>query len=166
VLTGLLNRRALNEHLAKAIERCEAKSFPVSVLMIDVAAGDELLRSIGQLLRSTLRDSDTAFRCGGDEFVVVLEGSDAAGARALATRLTTLVDGLTKTLKVPAQPRLSIGAATLSELAAPSPDALLEEADKQLYAVKGDRKRGPAPAAARQPSQQPTQPKPPLRKTA
>ena len=89
VLTGLLNRRALDEHLAKAMERCAAKGLAVSVLMIDVdnfkplndtlghAAGDELLRSIGQLLRSTLRDGDTPFRCGGDEFVIVLEGSDA-----------------------------------------------------------------------------------------
>ena len=65
VLTGLLNRRTLNEHLAKAMERCDENGLPISVLMIDVdnfkplndtlghAAGDELLRSIGQLLRST-----------------------------------------------------------------------------------------------------------------
>jgi diguanylate cyclase (GGDEF)-like protein len=157
VLTGLLNRRALNDHLAKVIERCAVKGLPVGVLMIDVdnfkplndtlghAAGDDLLRSLGQLFRSTLRDSDTAFRCGGDEFVIVLENSDTKGARSLADRLTALVDGLTKTMKVPSPPRLSIGAATLSEISPQSADALLEEADKRLYAVKGGRKRGSTP---------------------
>ena len=91
VLTGLLNRRALDDHLSRVIEQNIAASMPVSVLMIDVdnfkplndtlghAAGDELLRSIGQIFRSTLRDRDTAFRCGGDEFVIVLDGSDMAG---------------------------------------------------------------------------------------
>jgi diguanylate cyclase (GGDEF)-like protein len=154
VLTGLLNRRALNEHLAQAIERCDKANRPISVLMIDVdnfkplndtlghAAGDELLRSLGQLLRSTLRENDVAFRVGGDEFIIVLEGSDTASAAALAGRLTTLVDGLVKTLKVAAPPRLSIGSASLNEVPERTADALLEEADKRLYAIKGERKRG------------------------
>jgi diguanylate cyclase (GGDEF)-like protein len=159
VLTGLLNRRALNDHLVKAMERCDQNGLPISVLMIDVdnfkplndtlghAAGDELLRSIGQLFRSTLRETDTAFRCGGDEFVIVLEGSDAKGAAVLSNRLVKLVDGLANTFKVAQPPRLSIGAATLADLPEPSADALLQEADKRLYAVKGDRKRGTTPPA-------------------
>jgi diguanylate cyclase (GGDEF)-like protein len=171
VLTGLLNRRALNDHLAKVVQRCTSTGLPASVLMIDVdnfkplndtlghAAGDHLLRSIGQLLRSTLREKDTGFRCGGDEFVIVLEGSDITSANALATRLTSLVDRLVATLKVPALPRLSIGTASLADVSTPSAEALLAEADKRLYAIKGNRKRGallPPPSPA----------KPPLRKSA
>ena len=151
-LTGLLNRRAMDEHLAKTLETCAAASVPVSVLMIDVdnfkplndtlghAAGDELLRSIGQLLRSTLRGSDAAFRCGGDEFVLILQGADSQAAQVVAEHLTLLVDGLVKTLKVPALPRLSIGGACITELAEPSAPSLLEEADKRLYSVKKQRK--------------------------
>ena len=152
-LTGLLNRRALDEHLAQAMERCTNKGVPLSVMMIDVdhfkllndtlghAAGDELLRSIGQLLRSTLRETDSAFRCGGDEFIVVLEGMDTKQARSLSDRLVALVDGLTKTLKVPITPRFSIGAACLAEVVPQTAEALLDAADKRLYAVKGDRRR-------------------------
>ena len=143
----------MDEHLAKAIERSAAAGTPVSVLMIDVdhfkplndtlghAAGDELLRSIGQIFRSTLRENDTAFRCGGDEFVVVLDGSDLICANALAQRLGTTVNGLVKTLKVPALPHLSIGAATLSEVTPCTAGALLKVADKRLYAAKANHKR-------------------------
>ncbi len=153
VLTGLLNRRALNEHLTHAIERCAKSDLPISVLMIDVdnfkplndtlghAAGDDLLRSIGQIFRSTLREGDVAFRCGGDEFVVVLEGSDFPSATALSKRLTALVDGLAKTYKVAAPPRLSIGAAGLYEVPEATAEALLHEADTRLYAIKAERKR-------------------------
>jgi diguanylate cyclase (GGDEF)-like protein len=168
-LTGLFNRRGLNEHLGKAIERA-AKGGALSVLMMDVdnfkplndtlghAAGDELLRSIGQILRSTLRENDLAFRCGGDEFVIVLEGCDEPAAIALANRVMELMDALAKTVKVVNPPRLSIGVAALDRKSAQTPEALLEAADKRLYAVKGERKRGISPDAKG--------PKPALRKTA
>ena len=50
-------------------------------------AGDDLLKAIGQLIRSTIRGEDVGFRCGGDEFVVLLPGSAAESGRALADRL-------------------------------------------------------------------------------
>lgn len=152
-LTGLLNRRALDEHLLAVFHRAREARLPVGVLMIDVdnfkplkdtlghAAGDEFLRSLGQILRSTLRDGDVAFRCGGDEFVVVVEGSSEQAAAVLAQRLTSLVDGLSRALKVPAPPRLSIGAATTRDTARQSPQSLLEEADRRLYAIKSERKK-------------------------
>jgi diguanylate cyclase (GGDEF)-like protein len=179
VLTGLLNRRALNEHLAKVIERNVACGSAVSVLMIDVdnfkplndtlghAAGDELLRSMGQLFRSTLRETDAAFRCGGDEFVIVLDGSDIARANEVAERIGKTIDALVKPLKVPALPRLSIGAASLGEVSPATAAALLEEADKRLYVKKGARKRGSSPAPAAPPAVPATPAaKPQLRKSA
>ena len=152
-LTGLYNRRMLDEHLPPLVERRRADGGPLSVLMADVdhfkmlndtlghAAGDELLRSIGQLIRSGIRDGDLAFRFGGDEFVVLLDGCDAPAARKLADRLISLVDALTKPMRVPRPPRLSVGVGRLADLADPSPHALLRQADRALYEEKRSRKR-------------------------
>ncbi len=151
-LTGLYNRRMLDEHLPRLIERRKADRQALSLLMIDVdnfkllndtlghAAGDDLLRSIGQLIRSTIRDNDLAFRCGGDEFVVILDACDADSAARLTSRLTDLVDALVKPLKLVKPPRLSIGISQLSELHEPTPAAMLEQADRQLYDVKTQRR--------------------------
>ncbi|MDB5303015.1 MAG: sensor protein [Phycisphaerales bacterium] len=160
VLTGLFNRRMLDEQLAQAIERCQTGGILLTLMMIDVdnfkllndtlghAAGDDLLRSMGQIIRSTIRETDAAFRVGGDEFVILLEGTEPQAAQALAARLTSLVDGLANTLHVSKPARLSIGLAHLSDLRVPSPEALLHNADEALYRIKADRKRASAPAPA------------------
>ena len=152
MLTGLYNRRMLDEHLPRLVERRKNASPGLCLLMIDVdhfkllndtlghAAGDELLRSIGQLIRSTIREEDMAFRCGGDEFVIVLDDGAIDDGHIMADRLISLVDGLTRTLHVPLAPRLSIGVSRLSDLQDPTPQALMEEADRLLYEVKGARK--------------------------
>ena len=148
-LTGLFNRRALDELLPRLIDHCRGAGEDLSVLMIDVdhfkalndnlghAAGDEMLKSIGQLIRSGVRSSqDAGFRCGGDEFVVVMPGAPLPPARALAERLANLVANLAKTLRVTPKPGLSVGVCALSELPSPTAGALLAEADKRLYAMK------------------------------
>src|ERR1700733_6360767 len=78
VLTGLFNRRMFDEHLPQIAERCAAEKIELSLLAIDVdnfkklndtlghGAGDELLRNIGQIIRSGIREEDAAFRLGGD----------------------------------------------------------------------------------------------------
>ncbi len=100
-----------------------------------------MLKEIGQLIRSTLRGNDQAYRCGGDEFVVVLQECDAAAGRQIANRLESLVKGLTKSLKVKFPPQLSIGLCALSELPTPAADILLKTADARLYEVKATRPR-------------------------
>jgi diguanylate cyclase (GGDEF)-like protein len=153
-LTGLHNRRMLDDCLAAAMERARNEDWPLCLLMIDVddfkllndtlghAAGDELLRSLGQVIRSSLRDEDLAFRCGGDEFVIVLTNTDRRQGDLIAQRLTSLMDAMGKMLRVERRPRLSIGLATPFDLGTePTAEALLAEADKQLYAVKSARKK-------------------------
>lgn len=151
VLTGLSNRRALDTQLPALFKQCKLSGADLVVLMIDVdyfktlndtlghAAGDELLKQIGQLIRSSTRQTDYAFRCGGDEFVVVLPNATPAVGRRLAERLRSLVDGLAKTLRVPNAPQLSIGVASMNVTNAASEVELLAEADKALYAVKAAR---------------------------
>ncbi len=158
-LTGVLNRRAFDEQMPRAIQSCRAIRQNLVLLIIDVdhfkvlndtlghQAGDDLLRSIGQIIRSTIRDTDQAFRYGGDEFVVLLPDADLASAKALGDRLRYLVDGLTKHVRnLNPRPQLSIGIASLQDdLRAGLADAeLLAIADKRLYAIKNAR-----PAAMR-----------------
>jgi diguanylate cyclase (GGDEF)-like protein len=161
VLTGLFNRRVLDDCLDEIVQRCRQDRTPLCLLMIDVddfkllndtlghAAGDTLLRCVGQLIRSSVRQQDLAFRCGGDEFLIVLPQCPKPQGEALARRLTDLVDALAKTLNVKRRPRLSIGVSMLSDLpVAADGAALIKEADARLYAVKTARKKGADPRAA------------------
>ncbi|MDF3936600.1 sensor domain-containing diguanylate cyclase [Pseudomonas citronellolis] len=97
-LTGLGNRKAFNEQLPEALQRC-AGGASVALLYVDLdhfkpvndrfghAAGDAVLAQVGERLRSNLRQPDLAFRLGGDEFAVVLEAVDSGTAESLARRL-------------------------------------------------------------------------------
>lgn len=147
-LTGLFNRRALDGYLPEAVERCTAAGSALCVLMIDVdhfkplndtlghAAGDQMLKSLAQIIRSTIRDGDVAFRNGGDEFVVVLEGCPPEQGRALAERIESLANNFGKSFRVQYPPGLSIGIANLSDVREAHAPTLLRAADAALYKVK------------------------------
>jgi len=151
-LTGLYNRRALDELLPTLIARCRRDVKPLALLMLDVdnfkrlndtkghAAGDDFLRSVGQLIRSSIRPEDYGFRCGGDELVVVLPDCSKSGAESLLKRLTELGDALGKSAGSIPPARLSIGCVTLYDLVDPKSETLLAEADRRLYEIKQKRK--------------------------
>lgn len=153
-LTGLRNRRALDEEYPRVFEACKAAGTDLCVVLMDVdhfkplndtlghAKGDELLRSIGQLIRSTIREGDLAYRYGGDEFVLVLPGESTSAGASLAGRLESLVDGLVKPLRLPLSPRLCYGVASALETKWPAAGDLLEASDKKLYDRKLLRKQG------------------------
>lgn len=98
-LTGVLNRRSLIERLDAACMRAKARGLPVSVLFIDLdhfkqindsyghAAGDACLAAIIAPIHAELRQSDTIGRYGGEEFLVILSGADAASAQPIAERI-------------------------------------------------------------------------------
>ena len=83
-LTNLYNRRYLNEFLSRELIRIAREKYTLCVAMLDIdnfkkfndtychLAGDEVLKTIGQLLTKNFRESDISFRFGGEEFVVVL----------------------------------------------------------------------------------------------
>ena len=98
-LTGLGNRRAFERDLEIALRRAERTRSPLALLYLDVdglkrvndrfghVAGDETLRALGAVMRSSSRlGTDAAYRVGGDEFVMVLT-ADSTGADAIAERL-------------------------------------------------------------------------------
>jgi diguanylate cyclase (GGDEF)-like protein len=155
-LTGLYNRRMLDQLLPQLIQQGHTERKPLTLLMIDVdhfkklndtlghAAGDELLKSIGQIIQSTIRQGDIGCRCGGDEFVVLLPGCTVEQSTRVSDRLESLVQSLTETYKVPQRPRLSIGISSTNDLKEPTAANLLKAADDRLYKTKEARK---APSA-------------------
>jgi diguanylate cyclase (GGDEF)-like protein len=154
-LTGLHNRRYFREALAVEVQRARRQRQPLSVLILDAdgfkavndtfghQAGDALLKDIADVLRHTVRVFDISARIGGDEFAVLMPGSDSAAAALTGERIRRLLASLSlpKTAEG-TSPKLcmSIGAAVLQPAA--NGEDLLADADRALYQAKttgGDR---------------------------
>lgn len=148
-LTGLYNRRYLEESLDREISRARRSGRPIGVMMIDIdhfkqcndtfghAAGDAVLHAAGQRMLSLTRGEDILCRYGGEEFVLVMTN---ASARAAWERAEALRVGVQE-LKVEHESR-QIGPVTLSIGVAMLPDhgdsgqAVLQAADAALYQAK------------------------------
>lgn len=150
-LTGLYNRRHLDNSLATEFSRFERTGGPLAVLMFDIDhfkkfndthghdQGDRVLQFVARTFQETLRKYDMACRYGGEEFVGILPNTTLEGAYAVAERLRHEIEiGEVDGLKV----TISLGVAAIPELMASSPDALIELADAALYRSKaGGRNR-------------------------
>jgi diguanylate cyclase (GGDEF)-like protein len=151
-LTGLSNRRGIDEDLARAFARTRRRGEPLTVLMIDLdrfkqvndrfghEAGDRVLLAVADCLREALRVEDIYGRVGGDEFVVAMTGADEAAGRAAAERLghsAAKVD--LSELGLPNGIPMSIGLACGVHT---TPEDLMRAADVELYRVKGARRAG------------------------
>lgn len=148
VLTGLLNRRALQGHLEGAICEARRRGTPSSLVLLDLdgfkqlndqlghAAGDELLRRVGELLRFNLRASDAAFRLGGDELCFHLPGRSLDEARYVAERLQAQVE--LEALTMESTISFSAGCTTIRP--DDTPTSVLERADALLYLAKASGK--------------------------
>ena len=148
-LTGLFNRRYLDESLQREVVRCQRRSLPLAVLMLDVdhfkafndthghAAGDALLSAIGHALQAATRSEDLVCRYGGEEFTVVLVETDGDEALARANEIRMAIASTTvQHLKQTIGPcTASIGLAMLPRDGV-TPSALLEKADAALYRSK------------------------------
>jgi diguanylate cyclase (GGDEF)-like protein len=100
-LTGIANRRACEEALASEIAQADRLGTTLTLVLADLddfkrvndehghAAGDDVLREFASVIRATVRDSDVAGRWGGEEFLLLLPGADAAGGAQLAERVRT-----------------------------------------------------------------------------
>ena len=143
-LTGLLNRRYIEERLAEEINRAGRSSGPLSFLMLDVdefksyndrfghPAGDEALRIVGAVLKDAVRGADVAARYGGEEFSILLPETTNSEARVIAERIRQNVDQAEfPNRKV----TVSIGIATYSESLKTAVE-LVDAADKALYRAK------------------------------
>jgi diguanylate cyclase (GGDEF)-like protein/PAS domain S-box-containing protein len=96
-LTGIMNRRAFEERVTRALNSKRASEYPLSLLFIDLdhfkqvndsaghAAGDELLKQLGKLMQSRIRENDVLARLGGDEFAIMLTACPNDMAEKIAT---------------------------------------------------------------------------------
>jgi diguanylate cyclase (GGDEF)-like protein/PAS domain S-box-containing protein len=152
-LTDLPNRRLLLERLEQALRSNERNDRTAAVLMLDLdrfktlndthghAAGDQLLRSAGQRLRSVVRSSDTVARLSGDEFIVLLAdaGPDVATATAAAGHVAANIQAaMAEPFEIDAgqiHHSASIGIAVAAESGL-TVDAVLKRADVAMYEAK------------------------------
>ena len=149
-LTGLLNRRSLEEILGRSIARAK-RGFSSSLLYVDLdnfkdindtighSAGDEVLVTLTGLLKEALRAEDIVFRVGGDEFAVLLEGIGGEEAFLAAERLRTSVEThLFKFYNQVFPLTLSIGLIEINGMLAIG--ELLSKADAAMYRAKKEGK--------------------------
>jgi diguanylate cyclase (GGDEF)-like protein len=144
-LTGLGNHRAFQEELDARIAKARDEGSNLALLMVDVddlkkindqrghAAGDELLRSVAQMLRANLKRGDTAYRTGGDEFALLIPNCDADSAEIIGNHL--LAAALSGN-----HGRSGAFSVTIGISAFPNPSAdrhqVIHHADAALYAGK------------------------------
>jgi diguanylate cyclase (GGDEF)-like protein len=151
-LTGVANRRQLEAVLDAEWRRCTRTQQPLSVALLDVdhfkdfndryghPAGDRCLQAVaGALAERCVRAGDLVARYGGEEFVVVMPGTDRAGAALLAERLRQGVEALgiahTESAPFPVV-TISAGVGSVYPTEDEGSDVLLAEADAALYAAK------------------------------
>jgi diguanylate cyclase (GGDEF)-like protein len=158
-LTGLVNRRRFKEVLEAEIERARRFGEPLAIILADLddfkrindmfghQVGDVVLRSFADLLRSHVRDVDVAGRIGGEEFAILLPGTDAGDAATVAERMRHSLSALQ--LPVSDGPAVhmtsSFGIAQLGT--SDSADDLLRASDEALYRAKSEGKNRIAKSA-------------------
>lgn len=148
-LTGLYNRRHMEEVLRTQVERIGRGGASFAVILADVdhfkrfndtfghAAGDALLQQVARLMESVFREGDVVCRYGGEEFLIVLPGATLESARGMAEYLRESV----RQLHVPVEGRSLAGVSMSMGIAvAPahgtSAEVLVANADRALYAAK------------------------------
>lgn len=148
-LTGIDNRRRLEERLAETFEHSRRLNEPFACVMCDLdrfksvndtyghQAGDALLRQLAQLLREQAREIDRVGRYGGEEFMLVLPGATADAAVAFAERVRKAVEGRTFSFAGTVIRRtISCGVAAWPAPGIADVAALVRAADSALYAAK------------------------------
>lgn len=153
-LTGLFNRRSLNERLTVELNRSQRYSYPMSFLMIDIddfkryndlnghPAGDGALRTTAHTLKTALRATDVAFRYGGEEFCILLPQTSLVEAGVIAERMRQRVTeadyphGKSQPLGIVS---VSIGIST-SGTVIDNAEKVIAAADQALYSAKSQGK--------------------------
>ena len=148
-LTGLYNRRYLQESLEKELDRADRRQQPISVMMLDVdhfkrfndvyghAAGDLVLKQVGAYILSTVRQYDIACRYGGEELIIVMPDANIENAMCCAERIRIGI----KNLKLKHEQKwldsisISIGVAGYDNNNSDA-ESLIKAADKALYQAK------------------------------
>jgi len=148
-LTGLFNRRYLEETLGRELNRAQRAGAPVGVVMMDLdhfkqfndtyghSAGDALLSAVGALLQKEIRREDIACRYGGEEFVIIMPGASLEVTLDRAEKLQKMIKKLQVGYLGKSLPctTISAGVAVFPDHD-PTGEALIQKADAALYRAK------------------------------
>ena len=156
-LTGLLNRRAFTDELARAMERSGRNGATSAVLYMDLnnfkavndlqghAEGDRVLKQLSQILRGSMRRYDCVARLGGDEFAIWMKNIEK---KTLRRRTRTIFQSCRTLFSASASTQwplgLSVGIALLHPDSRESPEQILKRADAAMYQAKNSEKRNVA----------------------
>lgn len=172
-LTGLYNRRLLDQRLPIEITRCAQQQMPVSLAMIDIdhfkrfndtwghEAGDLVLQTVGHLLMDKTRVYDLAFRYGGEELVLVMPGCRLDDALIKLDQIRHDIEALSLSFRAEVIPKVTVSIG-VAETTGGSPETLLRRADEALYQAKrlgrnrvhaAEARQGKAPEALTEGSQ-------------
>jgi diguanylate cyclase (GGDEF)-like protein len=147
-LTGVKNRTAFDSNFSRDVEYSHRKSSELSLIVLDIdlfkrindnyghIVGDNVLRQVAQCVESTIRSSDALYRYGGEEFAIVLNGTDEPGALLLAERIRQNVEELVFDSLKDERISVSLGVAVLQD--SENANYLFERADEALYQAKRD----------------------------
>jgi len=147
-LTGFGNKRALDAGLHREAELSVRHKTPLSILMLDVdhfkrindtmghIAGDKILKDLAATIKKSARQSDLCFRYGGEEFMVILDDTDAVQSINIAERVRLSVEQYTYNYKGKIIPvTISLGTATYEKNE--TLESFKDRADQALYKAKG-----------------------------
>jgi diguanylate cyclase len=156
-LTGLANRRAFDEDLTLEIARAHRNGTPLSLILGDIdrfkrindryghERGDEYLRRLGGVLQENTRAGEQCFRWGGDEFALLLPGSDSSQAQSVCTRLAQAINSADSLTIESERSRVTLAIAELGE--SEQAADLLRKADRILLRRKGSASRNTPPCS-------------------
>jgi diguanylate cyclase (GGDEF)-like protein len=146
-LTGLPNRRAMEELLNRAVALSKRHGVPLAALMVDIdrfkdvndslghETGDRVLRATAGAMASAVREEDIAGRWGGEEFLVLLPHTDEGAATNLAERIRAAIAAVSMPERAGLRVTASIG---VSVIGPEGTAALVGDADDALYAAKAN----------------------------
>ncbi len=154
-VTNLANRALFGERVRHAVARSRREDYGLAIIFVDLddfktindslghAAGDQVLNEVAQRLTASIRASDTAARFGGDEFAVLLEGTD--GPQTAADTAERIIEALMTPLTVEHKQlavRASLGISVVKDGAKADADELIRNADAAMYIAKREGKGG------------------------
>ena len=148
VLTGLHNRRWLEDMYTREMSRSNAGNFQLTAFMLDIdlfksvndtyghLAGDQVLKTVAQTIQESLRPSDMPVRYGGEEFSVFLPGTSSESARIIAERLLRNVERTQIALPSGENIQVTISIGITERVANDTVRSIIERADQALYYAK------------------------------
>jgi diguanylate cyclase (GGDEF)-like protein len=151
-LTGVFNRRYFQTRLEEELERSRRHTLSLTLLLLDIdnfktindtfghLAGDAVIKDIAEILRRSVRMFDVCARFGGEEFAIIMPGSNAESVATVAERIRERIESYRSTEPSMTDVRITVSIGIGVSNASMSPRELINRADQALYIAKRDGK--------------------------